>query len=149
MENIPSVTINHSYHLIFLKSQIMSSIDNTITEDGSSVLSIEDYKQLWVECEENKTEPRLALKLIGKTQGPARKAIRLYMEENQITNLDCGSGWFMTLEETEKVSFSEDICGPYMEPAQMARLKQEQKKRCSVFKTLAPPKKQRTDDPTL
>jgi hypothetical protein len=127
----------------------MSSIDNTIPVDDSSVLSIDDYKQLWVECEEKKNEPRLALKLIGKTQGPARKAIRLHMEENQITNLDCGSGWCMTLEETEKVSFSEDICGPYMEPAQMERLKQEQKKRCSVFKTLAPPKKQRTDDPTL
>ena len=114
--------------------------------DDSPILSIDEYKQLWVECEEKKLEPRLALKLIGKTQGPARKAIRLYMEEHQITNLDCGSGWFMTLEETEKVTFSEDICGPYMEPAELARLKQEQKKRCSRFKILPPPKRQRTGE---
>ena len=127
----------------------MASIDSTNPDDESSVLSIDEYKELWVRCEEDKREPRLALKLIGKTQGPARKAIRLYMEENQIANLDCGSGWCMTLEEKEKVSFSEDICGPYMEPAELARLKQEQKKRCAVFKTLAPTKKQCTDDTIL
>jgi hypothetical protein len=115
----------------------------SIEEDSEDtrVLSIEEYKQQWVACEEKKIEPRQVLKQIGKTQRPATKAIRLFMDEHQLTSLDCGGGWFITCEEVEKVSFSEDICSSYMEPVALERLKKEQVKRRSTFKTLPPPAK--------
>ena len=114
-------------------------------EEGSE-LSIDDYKSLWVDCEEKKMEPRLVLKSIAKEQRAATKALRSYMEENLLTSLDCGQGWHITCEETEKITFSEDICSPYMEPVELARLKREQTKRKSSFKILPPPKKPRTTD---
>jgi hypothetical protein len=138
------VTKHIRYHRSVIIFQTMTSIDNN--DEDSTILSIDDHKLTWVRCEQEKLEPRLALSRIGKEQGPARKAIRLYMEENQITKFDCGSGWYLTLEETEKVTFSEDVCGPYMQPTELARLKQEQRKRCASFKTVAPPKKQRVEE---
>lgn len=107
--------------------------------------SIDEYKQLWVTCEEQKLEPRLALKQISKTQCPATKAIRAFMEENNITSLECGSGWVLTCEDVERVAYSEDVCRPYMDAGELARMKREQTKRSSSFKTRPPPKRQRLD----
>jgi uncharacterized ferredoxin-like protein len=106
------------------------------------VVTIEEHKQIWVECEEKKIEPRIVLKDIAKTQRSSTKAIREYMKENQITNLDCGNNWFITCEEVQKVSYSEDTCGPYMTAIELERLKREQTICRDSFKTLPPPKRQ-------
>jgi uncharacterized ferredoxin-like protein len=122
----------------------MSSVDDIeITSSVDDIaITIEEHKQLWVECEEKKIEPRLVLKDIAKTQRPATKAIREYMKENQITNLNCGNDWFITCEEVQKVSYSEDICGPYMTPDELDRLKRDNLNVKNSFKTLPPLKRQ-------
>jgi hypothetical protein len=108
-------------------------------------MSIEEYKALWIQCEEEKMGPRQAMKQIAKTQRPATKFIREYMVENHLTDFDCGSGWAITCEEVEKVGFSEDICSPYMATDELARLKREQTKQRQTYKTIPPTKRQRTD----
>jgi len=108
-------------------------------------LSIEEYKQLWVKCEEQKLEPKTLLKHIGKEQRPATKAIRTFMEENSIASLECGSGWVLTYEDVERVVFSEDVCSPYMDAVELARMKREQTKRSASFKTRPPPKRKCPD----
>lgn len=124
----------------------MSASDTDIESTTvAAVLSIEEYKHLWVTCEEEKTEPRKILAAIGKKQRPATKAIRAYMEENEIQKLDCCSGWHMTCEEVEKVSFGEEVCSKYMRPDELALLKRENMKRKKSFKTLPPEKSQRTE----
>ena len=122
----------------------MSSVDDiAITSSVDDIaITIEEHKQLWVECEEKKVEPRLVLKALAKTQRPATKAIREYMKENQITNLNCGNDWFITCEEVQKVSYSEDICGPYMTADELDRLKRDNINVTNSFKTLPPLKRQ-------
>ena len=121
--------------------QSVNEIDATTIVDEVTV-SIEEHKRNWVDCEEQKIEPRLVLKDIAKTQRSATKAIREYMNENHITNMNCGNDWFITCEEVQKVSYSEDICGPYMTPIELERLKREQTTCRNSFKTLPPPKRQ-------
>jgi hypothetical protein len=121
-------------------------MDSTEPTEKSSTLSLPEARQLWVDCEERKIAPRLALKEIGKTQRPATKVIRSHMEETQLMNFDCGNGWAVTRDEVEKVTFSEDICTPYMDPQELERLKKEQIKVRSAFKTLPPSAKRARSD---
>jgi hypothetical protein len=120
----------------------MLSNDDT---DQTTLMSIEEHKRIWVECEEEKLQPRLVLKHIGKKQRASTKFIREYMEENHIARFECGMGWIQTCEEVEKVTFSEDVCSSYMEAETLERLKKEQTTRRPSFKTLPPPKRQRTE----
>jgi uncharacterized ferredoxin-like protein len=127
--------------------QLMQSVNEIETVNAIEVVdevavSIEEHKQIWVECEEKKIEPRLVLKDIAKTQRSATKAIREYMNENHITNMNCGNDWFITCEEVQKVSYSEDICGPYMTQIELERLKRDNTTLRNAFKTLPPPKRQ-------
>jgi hypothetical protein len=108
-------------------------------------MSIDDHKLLWMTCEESKAAPRTQLKEIAKKQRGATKALRTYMEDNELDRLDCGGGWFMTYESVEKVTYTEDVCGPYMDALALERLKQEQKKRKSTFKTIPPAKRPRDE----
>ena len=108
-------------------------------------MSIEEHKSAWVSCEEEKTIPRQSLKDIGKRQRPSTKAMKEFMEHNDLESLDCGSGWVMTCEEVEKVTFSEDVCSSYMAVGELERLKKEQTKCRAIFKTLPPPKRQRSE----
>jgi hypothetical protein len=107
--------------------------------------SIDDHKITWITCEESKLVPKTQLKEIAKKQRASTKALRIFMEENEIERLDCGAGWFLTYESVEKVTFTEDVCGSYMDAGVLERLKQEQKKRKSSFKTIPPAKKSRSE----
>ena len=109
-----------------------------------SDISIDEHKQKWVECEEQKASPRQKLRKIAKEQKDHTKAIRMFMEANELSKIECGDGWSMTLEEKDQVVFSEDVVVPYMEPSSLERLKREQKKRKSTFKTVRPPKQPRS-----
>jgi hypothetical protein len=113
--------------------------------ESKAVMSIEDHKAAWVACEEEKDVPRQSLKEIGKRQRPSTKAMKEYMESNGLESLECGSGWTMTCEEVEKVTFSEDVCSSYMATEELDRLKKEQTKCRAVFKTLPPTKRPRVD----
>jgi hypothetical protein len=113
---------------------------------GASPTSIEDHKLVWMTCEESKSVPRTKLKEIAKKQRTSTKALRAHMEDEELDRLDCGGGWFMTHESVEKVTFTEDVCGPYMDAHTLERLKQEQKKRKSMFKTIPPAKRPREND---
>tara|TARA_B110000046_G_scaffold132954_1_gene139348 strand:- start:2423 stop:2764 length:342 start_codon:yes stop_codon:yes gene_type:complete len=106
-----------------------------------SDLSIEEHKQKWVECEEQKSSPRQRLRMISKEQKDHTKAIRAFMEASELSELDCGNGWSIVWQEKENVAFSEDVVVPYMDTASLERLKREQKKRKSVFKTVPPAKR--------
>jgi hypothetical protein len=122
----------------------METVLDTVLDSGPDViLSIDDHKMTWITCEESKVAPKTQLKEIGKKQRASTKALRIFMEENELDRLDCGAGWFMTHESVEKVTFSEDVCGSYMDATVLERLKQEQKKRKSSFKTVPPAKKPR------
>ena len=126
-------------------NETMSTMEEQdIVEDTPK--TIDDHKTIWITYEESKVAPRSQLKEIAKKQRPSTKALQTHMEDNELDRLDCGGGWFMTYESVEKVTFNEDVCGPYMEAKALERLKQEQKKRKSTFKTVPPTKKPRTID---
>jgi hypothetical protein len=105
--------------------------------------TIDEHKALWVDCEQSKEGPRKVLKDISKKQRPSTKALQTYMEEASVDRMDCGGGWFMTHESVEKVTYSEDVCGSYMAPADMERLKREQGQQKSSFKIVRPTKRPR------
>jgi hypothetical protein len=108
-------------------------------------VSISEHKLVWMTCEEAKVAPRTQLKEIAKKQRNATKALKALMEEKELDHLDCGGGWSMTYESVEKVTYNEDVCGPYMDAPTLERLKQEQKKRKTTFKTIPPAKRQRDE----
>ena len=120
-----------------------SAFEEAPEDLGVSPTSIEEHKVLWMTCEESKSVPRTKLKEIAKKQRISTKALRSHMENEELDRLDCGGGWFMTHESVDKVTFTEDVCGPYMDAHALERLKQEQTKRKSMFKTVAPVKRPR------
>ena len=117
---------------------------NAPDSDAENTPSIEEYMHSWVTYEGQKTEYKDILKTIGKSQMPATKAIRSYMEDNNIVKLDCGSGWFMTCKAAEKVSFGEDVCSQYMQPEELALLKRENTKRKVSYKIVHPKKRKKS-----
>lgn len=87
--------------------------------------NIEEHKQLWRDCEQERAALREQIKVIGKRQRDSSRALREYMEQNAIEALDCGDGWTMVRSEVESVAYTEDACERYLSPDQMESIKRD------------------------
>jgi hypothetical protein len=140
------MTTTQNAHLDDLGEELIQEEEEAGHSDDRAEMSISEHKIAWMTCEERKAAPKQELKEISKKQRASTKALRVYMEENELDSLDCGGGWSMTHESIEKVGpITADMCESYMDTSSLNRLKEENKKRKSTFKIVPPPKQVRVE----
>jgi hypothetical protein len=106
-------------------------------------MSIDEHMNTWVECEEQKSAPKLVLKEINAKQRIATKAIKLHLATNNLRHLDLPMGYRHTVEDVEKLSLNEDVCTPYLTPDVLHRMITEQTTCKPCFKVIRPSKKEK------